>query len=163
MSRFLTFPHGLSCFFSAYFIPKGWQPSLLLILLARNLIPGNAVIPPHSTTVQAGGIFHKGYFDECLCLQCLVILQSSSLAPHCKSQWTLQSGAPATALPGAEQAIGKKALSIPGAKQGRRHMSFLCAHSEWPGSLSAPRKRVAGRCELESEAPGHQGLCLPDT
>lgn len=53
----------LTVFFYAYFIPKGWQPSLLLILLTRNLIPSNAVIPPQCKLVaySIGGILRSAY------------------------------------------------------------------------------------------------------
>lgn len=62
-SRFPTFPHLVSFFFSAYFIPKDWQPSLCLTLLTRNLITSHAVITPDSTAVKARGMFHGQYCD----------------------------------------------------------------------------------------------------
>lgn len=70
MSAFPTLPHLLS-FFPDYFIPKSWWTSLFLILLSRDLFPGNAIITAKFTTVKACGIFHGLYFSERLCSQYL--------------------------------------------------------------------------------------------
>lgn len=88
MSRFLTFPHILFSFFSAYFLSKGWQPSLFLISQTKNLIPSKVVITSNSAPVKSGCI----PFNECMSAV-LVLLQSPSY-PHAASQWTLWSEAP---------------------------------------------------------------------
>lgn len=55
----------------------------------------------------------------------------------------------------------EKSPSCPIAQAGdKEHVLFMCSQREWPGSLAASRKRVAGKYTLESEASGHQGACL---
>lgn len=88
MSRFLTFPYLLSFFFPAYFISKGWQHSLFLISLTRNLIPSNIVITSNSAPVKSLGYIP---FNECMSAV-LVLPQSSFLPTHCKSVDSLVRG-----------------------------------------------------------------------
>lgn len=122
MSRFLTFPHLLFFFFSAYFLSKGWQPSLFLISLTRNLIPSKVVITSNSAPVKSGRI----PFNECMSAV-LVLLQSSSLPTHCKAVDSGQRHLPQSRLELIRQTERKPFPSQGPGRGGYR--PFLCAHS----------------------------------
>lgn len=121
MSRFRTFLSTLiSFFFPAYFISKGWQPSLFLISLTRNLIPSNIVITSNSAPVKSLGCIP---FNECMCAV-PVLPRSSSLPTRCKSVDSLVRGT-CHNLTGAEQTSRKEALPIPGTGKGNTDPFYL--------------------------------------
>lgn len=158
-SRFPTFPHLVSFFFSAYFIPKDWRPSLCLTLLTRNLITSHVVITPDSTAVKAP--WHVPWAVLWCTRVCSTWLSLKALLTPIPRKFTdpLARGT-CHSLAWSREGSGKERPSHPRGQAGEEVQAlFMCSQHESPASLTAPRKRLSGRCD----APSHQGPCLWQT